>query len=166
MTDGGRDRVSGADLERAGTGFLARWAVVVETEASPSDIGADGRPLQETVLRWFEEARQVYLEGCPALREEIRCHHVRLLVDDVRIVPTGPIEPRQTILIAVTVTELRRSSFDMALRLRSLGDTGMIVAGGSCVLVIVDPKCHTPLTLSDGVRHDVLALESEASDYC
>jgi acyl-CoA thioesterase FadM len=159
------DRSEGSAPE-PGAGFLARWAVVVETEASPSDIDPDGCPRQEAVHRWFAEARAAYLDRCLHLSEEVRRGRVRVRVDALRMVPTGGIEPSQTILVAVTVTELRDTSFDMALRVRSLGDRGSVVANGSCTLVLEGPKRGAALTLPDAVCRDLLTLESGASDYC
>ena len=162
-TGGERAEVSGLE---PGAGFLTRWAVVVETEASPSDIGADGCPRQEAVQRWFAAARTAYLDRCLSLSEEIRNGRVRVRIAALRVVLTGRIEQRQTILVAVSVTELRDTSFDMALRIRSLGDRGSIVANGSCTLVLAEPRRGTVMTLPADVCRDVLALQSNASDYC
>jgi acyl-CoA thioesterase FadM len=165
MTTSGGGGVSRSDHEPA-EGFLARWAVVVEMEASSNDIDAAGRPRHETVERWFEGARRSYLDRCLALREEVRSGRADVRVDDLRIACTGPIESGQPVLVAVTVTELRPTSFDMALRVRGLGGPGTIVASGRCTFVLAEPGSDAALTLPDGVRHEVLALESDASDYC
>jgi acyl-CoA thioesterase FadM len=147
-------------------GILTRWAVVREGTVHASEVRRDGRPTDEAVRRWFADAREFYLDRCRKLGEESRAGRVRLSETAVDVPPGPPLIAGETLLVAVSVTELRPSSFDMAFRVRGLSAGGSVVATGRCTVELVDEDGHRPALISPSVRQDILAMEAAATDYC
>lgn len=148
-----------------GTDILGRWGAVLETAVSPADLRPDGRPTDETLQRWFDEARRTYVERCLALSETIRDGRIDLVTSAFRNGPPAPLRPGAAVRIGVSATELRPSSFDMALRIRILGD-GSVVADGRCTIALADASTGALLPVPAQVRRDLIALEQGASDFC
>lgn len=146
--------------------ILTRWAVAWETAVSADAIGADGRLSAPVLRRLFADGRRAYFERCPSLREELHGDRIRLQEEALRVDPTEPLGSVRSVLVAVSVTELRPTSFDMALRVRSLGDDGSLVANGRCTLVFMDATAGTPVRMTEAVRRDIIAVEAGASSYC
>ena len=148
------------------TEILTRWAVARETDVAPEDLGQDGWPIRGALERWFGEARRDYLDRCAALSGHLRGEGVRLEESIERLDAMGSLSAGALVLVAVSVTELRPRSFDMALRIRGLGDDGSVAGIGSCRLALLDTASGSRITLPEAVRREILALESAAQHYC
>ena len=93
---------------------LTTWGVVLDVN------GTDDAGHLESIGGWFAEARAAFFARCPRLAELLRSEDAILVViaEDV-----GPIAfpTNAGALIGVSVVEIRRTSFDMAVRIRPAG---------------------------------------------
>ena len=143
--------------------ILTRWAVVKEHAVSMGDVGA-GRLREEVLLGWFADARSAYFELSPGLTAETRARRIRILGMRLRMGSSGSIEPGRAVWVAVSVTELRPSSFDMAFRVRELGGDGAILAQGGCSVEIAESDGST-MKVPEAIRQEILAIEANSASY-
>ncbi len=146
--------------------ILTRWALVRETAVSAGDIGPRGRLSDDAVLRWFADGRSAYFDRCANLRKELRSGRIRIQTAAVRVGPPPAFQQDSSALVAVSVIELRPTSFDMALRVRGLDADDSAVVDGRCTVMLADAATGASLEIPEVVRREVIALEQGATDYC
>ncbi len=147
-------------------GILSRWAVTRETTASADEIGVDGHPTEEALLRWFAAGRITYLDRCWSLGTGAAEGRVAPQATQLRVRVTGILRADDPILIAVSAPEVRPSSFDMTFRVRGLGNDGSVIADGRCTMVLVDPATGESRPVPASLRRDLIDIEAAATDYC
>ncbi len=146
--------------------MLTRWAVTRETTASADEIGVDGRPTDEALLRWFAAGRITYLDRCWSLGTGSGEARVAPQATDIRMRVAGTLRAGDPILVAVAAPEIRPSSFDMTFRVRTLGDDGSVIVDGRCTMVLFDPATGESRPVPATLRRDLLDIEAAATDYC
>ncbi len=140
---------------------LTTWGVVLEIDGD----GGRASPI-ERASAWFETAREEYFERCPRLAALLRAESAVLMVsaEQVEALPGG--DGRSPIRLAASVTEVRPSSFDMALRIRPTTDDDVAPANGRCTVTIVRAATAKPIPIPPEVRDEFIAIQLAARDYC
>ncbi|MGZ6557485.1 MAG: hypothetical protein ACXVEY_11655 [Actinomycetota bacterium] len=157
----------GADRDRnVARTVLTRWAIAWETRLSPRDIASDARLTHGTLVRLAAYARRKYLQDCPSLQREIREGLLRLRTTGVRGAGShGNFVAGEVVGVAASITELRPSSFELALRISGLSRGDPPVANVRCSVSLTDPTTGTARIISDAIRQEIIAREREASLY-
>jgi acyl-CoA thioester hydrolase len=139
---------------------LAVWPVTIELPVQWGEMDAFGHVNNVTYLRWFESARIAYFE-----RADIMAQMPRV----------GPIMARQSInyrlplhypdrlLVSCSVTSIGKSSFQLAMQLRSTAHDGAIAADGDAVIVMFDYEAKKKAAVSGGLRASIEGLQASAS---
>jgi acyl-CoA thioester hydrolase len=135
------------------------FPVTIELPVQWGEMDAFGHVNNVTYLRWFESARIAYFE-----RSKIMAAMPRV----------GPIMARQSInyrlplhypdqlLVSCGVTSIGRSSFQLAMRLRSRAHGRAIAAEGDAVIVMFDYEAKKAAQVSDALRASIEALQASA----
>jgi acyl-CoA thioesterase FadM len=147
------------------TGMLTPWAIVEEVAITPDDLGPDGRPNEGALLRWLSSGWSAYLNRCTALHDEVRDGRIRLSIGALRLSHCRQVGPATGALIATGLTEMRPSSLDMALRIRTLGSGDDPIADGRFSVEFRDGY-NVRLGIPPEIRRALLAVEAAASHYC
>ena len=145
--------------------MLSRWAVLCEIPLRADDIDAEGRPEEAAIARWLDAARDRYVRRCDALSAAVCSDSVGLLSTRRNARVIGTISGEE-ILVAVSVTEVRPTSFDMAFRLRSCGKDGRVVLDTKMTCVLTAGASRDALPISPEIRAGLIAVEKEACAYC
>lgn len=135
--------------------------MAIEIEVRPEHVSPDGRVSRETLCAWFEQARAAYFELCSVLAEG----KALPVVTATEMTPSQPVGSPNTVVVAVSATELRDTSFEMRSRIRNLSSGGEIVASGRCSLALTDPATGERVALSPELRRELIALETSARHY-
>jgi hypothetical protein len=142
---------------------LTSWGVVLDQDGI-----LDGDP-SDPAHAWLSCAREAYVARCPRLvaflREEaavLRTTAEQLDPLEALAIAPGPSRVR----IAASVVEVRRSSFDLAVRVRPVGDRAGEPADGRCTIVIELRASGERLAIPRGVRDEMVAIQLAARDLC
>lgn len=157
---------SGRSREDDRGDIITRWPVVRETAVVPEDLGLESRPNDAALQRWFDGALGAYLERCASLRASLESGAMRLVTSRPSFDRLAPLSPGDTVLVAVSVTELRSSSFDVAMRIRHAAEGGSGAMNGRCRVALVDIATGTAVVFPGAMRAELMAVEAGASDYC
>jgi hypothetical protein len=139
-------------------GFATRWPVLQRHAVADADLDDDGALRQDVAERWVAEACAEYLGRCAALppRAAVRQHAAP--------VPAGRLTGRPaTVAVTARATEVRPSSFTLAVRVRATGGgDDDRVAGTTCLVWLEDPATGEPVDLGEAVLDDLVALDRAA----
>jgi hypothetical protein len=141
---------------------LTTWAVVFE-----EDTAASAGP---TALRaWTGRALELYVETCPALAVLLRTEDAVLATTGERLEGIADAvaarEPRR-VRIAVSVVEVQPTSFDLAVRLRTLDGQAGAPADGRCTIVVERAGTGERVPIPREVRDAMVAIALAARDLC
>src|SRR5437763_307997 len=131
--------------------IVSRWVIRQEHTVGPDDREVDGFLRGDVVERWISDACTAYLERClvlQTLREQSGLEYrarPRAVADSTRL---G--QPAAVIVTAGT-TEVRPTSFTIALRLRPTTGTGDVV-NALWVMGLEDAETGEMCELGDDVR--------------
>jgi acyl-CoA thioesterase FadM len=146
--------------------ILTRWPVVLEVAVLADDVGTDGRPRNDALVRWFALAWEEYLQRCPRLRDQLSRGGKRLSVGALRVSSVRAVQVAETLRIAIATTELWPTAFEIAYRVRVLSRDAGPVANGRCSVSFVSVADGSPAAVPDDVRSELIGLESTAFEYC
>jgi hypothetical protein len=147
---------------------LTGWGLVLRWERAQA---GDARSLI-TIDRVFAHARTAYLDRCPMLAAFLgeEAAEVRVATD-----PTGTVTPDAVLesdgaLVGVSVVEVRRSSFDIAGRIRPThdgeGEGSAEPVNLRRTMVVERTATGERLTIPREVRNEFIALQLAARDLC
>ncbi len=154
--------VSLAARDHAGVSgdIVARWPVVLERAVAPDQLGAGSCPSDAALLGWCDDALGAYLDRCASLRAEQASGGTRVVTSAPSFDRSSALGPGTTVLIGVSVTELRASSLDLAIRIRGVAEDGRpVVINGRVVVAIVDAATGSAVAFPDSLRAEVVAGE-------
>jgi acyl-CoA thioesterase FadM len=146
--------------------ILTRWPAVVDVRIAARDLGPDGRPSDDALGRWFAAAQTAFLQRCPTLRAQLSRRGRALSVGGLRVTTRRSVRIGQTVRIAIAATELRSTSFEMALRVRALGEDGGPVADGRCSIGWTERADGRPAPIPDEITSELIELAATATEYC
>ncbi len=172
--------------------MVTRWGLVFQLDAAPADAPradvtradvtradvtrADDLASLVTTEHLFERARRAYLERCPVLGGFLRSESAVVRVAEGPVAATSNRERSMArALLAVSVVEVRPSSFDMAVRIRPVDpDPGGQAAGGPAgdpvdgrwTLVLERIATGERLPVPREVRDELIAIQLAARDCC
>lgn len=144
--------------------MLSRWPVVQEILLGKGDVAADGSLDPRMVDRWLDIARDAYIRECRPLSSAVASgiFTLRSIGDRRRVSATFE---GDAVLVAASVTEVRQSSFDMAVRVRSCAD-GDVVLDSVITFGLAKPMGNETLAIPPDVHAALIAMEKSAREYC
>ena len=143
--------------------FASRWVVFREFAVGPDDFDSDGVVRAATVERWMDETRAAYLERCVVLRElqERSGLELRARVHQAPA-PERFGQPTE-LIVGAGATEIRPTSFTIALRLRPTGGDVDAAVNAAYEVSLEDPQTGEARELGTDIRDELIALEHAAS---
>jgi len=150
---------------RVSAEVVTTWGVVLDLDEDAADPTLDAMSLRRQAACWFEAARRAYFDRCPRLATLLREQVAGLAVSAEQIgpLPSGPY--RGGVMVAVSVAEVRTSSFDMALRIRLTADHDAPPASGRCTVALVRDADGAVVRIPREIRDEFIALELGASAW-
>jgi acyl-CoA thioesterase FadM len=141
---------------------LTTWGVVLHVEVD--GVASGERP--EPAARWFAEARRAYFERCPRLEAFLHAEEAELRLTAEQVGQAAGPSCAGSLRIGVSVIEVRPSSFDMAVRVRTVGDEAGRLVDGRCTFVV--ERCATAerIPIPREVRDEFSALQLAARELC
>jgi hypothetical protein len=119
-----------ATIPRMVADVLTTWGVVLELEGKAAEVDPD------STSRWLAESRDAYFMLCPRLAAFLQDEKAELQLTDEYVDPLDDTSSTGGLKIGASVIEVRPSSFEMAIRVRRLGDDPAPPANGRCTLVV------------------------------
>lgn len=144
------------------SGFAARWPVKQVYPVTAADLDAGGVVRDEAVERWAASTCAVYLDRCTVLqvRREREGLHLRQRTDKL---PPGELLGRpESVVVTASVTEVRPSSFTVAMRLCPRGGDQDNAVHASCLVRLEDATTGLVSHLGDEIRDELIAIERSA----
>jgi len=145
--------------------ILTTWGVVLDLAEDAAHPSSDALSLRRQGAAWFEAARRSYFDRCPRLASLLREQGARLAVSAEQIDNLGAGPYPGGVTVAVSVTEIRASSFDMALRIRTARDDDAPPASGGCTVALVRDADGTVIPVPREIRDELIALQLGASAW-
>jgi len=145
--------------------IVTTWGVVLDLAEDTAHPSPDAMSLPRQAASWFEAARRSYVDRCPRLASLLREQGARLAVSAEQISDLGAGPYRGGVTVAISVTEIRASSFDMALRIRSARDDGARPASGRCTVALVRDADGAVIPIPREIRDEFIALQLGASAW-
>ena len=139
---------------------LTAWGVVLELDCGVDDE----RP--QSVGRWFAQGRDAFFELCPRLAAFLRTENAALRVIAEQVGPITASCCAGSLMVGVSVTEVRPSSFDMAVRIRPTGEEASRPANGRCTMVIQRCATGERISIPRHVRDEFIAIQLAAREFC
>ena len=138
--------------------MLTTWGVLL-------DLGVIvGEGPDATARRAFAAGRDAYLARCPVLAGVLQRETATLVVTTERIDPIEVPPGADGLEVAVSVVEIRPSSFEKAVRIRAArGDR--TPADGRCTVAIERVATGERLPIPTEVRDEFIAIQLAARDY-
>jgi acyl-CoA thioesterase FadM len=141
--------------------MLTTWGVALDLEATALDAGDPVATAQAA----FAAGRAAYLARCPVLAETLRGEAADLRVTTERIDPL-PLPSDGTVRVAVSVTEVRSTSFEFATRIRVVAtDHPDDPIDGRCTVVIERRATGERLEVPRAVRDEFVAIQLAAREF-
>jgi acyl-CoA thioesterase FadM len=138
--------------------LLTTWGVVL-------DLGVIvGEEPDATAWRAFAAGREAYLARCPVLAGVLQREAATLVVTTERIDPIEVSPGADGLEVAVSVVEIRLSSFEMAVRVRAAGGDGA-PTDGRCTMAIERRDAGERIAIPTEVRDEFIAIQLAARDY-
>ena len=145
--------------------MVSKWVVLRDHVVDADDVDADGHVLDEILARWVDEACAAYLDQCRVLGE-MRDREGLVLRSRVGSWPPGARLGRPTsVAVSAGAREVRRSSFTIAVRLRTSGGETDVTLNVASVVSLQDPVTGDARELGDAVRDELIALEQAAAHF-
>jgi acyl-CoA thioesterase FadM len=142
---------------------LTTWGVVLDVEdEDEGEPAVDEAALHRRAAAWFETGRRAYFDRCPRLHAVLDEEDAVLAISGERIDPLLPTPRGGGVRIAVSVTEVRPSSFDMALRIRRSTSAETSPANGRCTVTIERRATGEPILVPRDVRDEMIAIQRGA----
>lgn len=143
---------------------ISRWVVALADDLAAADFDSAGQLTDGALERRMLQLRQAYVEQCPTLSKALDDGSLRM-VSVLAHRSNARFDPDSGILGAATVTEIRPSSIDLAVRIRSLGDDASAYVDAIFALRLQDAAGRaTPVP--DWLRRELIAAEATAREYC
>ena len=150
---------------RSMASMVSKWVVLRDHVVDADDVDADGHVLDEILARWVDEACAAYLDQCRVLGE-MRDREGLVLRSRVGSWPPGARLGRPTsVAVSAGAREVRRSSFTIAVRLRTSGGETDVTVNVASVVSLQDPVTRDARELGDDVRDELIALEQAAAHF-
>lgn len=139
--------------------MLTTWGVLLDL-----DLIAGEEP-DETARRAFAAGRDAYLVRCPILAEVVRREAATLRVTAERVEPVAALPGSEGLHVAVSVVEIRPTSFEMAVRIRVAAEADPGPANGRCTIAIERDATGERVPIPNEVRDEFIAIQLAARDY-
>ena len=139
--------------------MLTTWGVVLELPGIDDEWPA-------LAARWFAQGRGAYFERCPQLAAFLRAEEADLRVTAERVGPLADASCPGGMRAGVSVVEVRRSSFDMAVRFRATGDGAGRPVNGRCTIVVERCATGERIPVPREVRDEFIAIQLAARELC
>ena len=143
-------------------GILSKWLVLTEHPVTPADRTDDGVVSDDALQRWVEEARSAYLDQCKVLNGRT---DGALRLRDSSPVRAAYLGSAEMIIMTATVTEVRPSSFTLAVRARPVGGDRETPINVTCTARLENERTGEVVELGREVRDELIALEHSATNY-
>jgi acyl-CoA thioesterase FadM len=143
--------------------FASRWVVLREFAVGADDLDSDGGVRAAAVERWMDETRAAYLERCVVLRELQERSGLELRARVHQAPAPERFGQPSEVIVGAGATEIRPTSFTIALRLRPTGGDGDAAINAAYEVSLEDPETGEPCKLGTDVRDELIALEHAAS---
>lgn len=137
--------------------MLTTWGVVLDIDM------VDGEAPDALARRAFAVGREAYLARCPVLAGVVAREAAMLVVTTERIDPIAVPRGADGLEVAVSVVEIRPSSFEMAVRIRVASGDGT-AADGRCT-VAIERSTGERLPIPTEVRDEFIAIQLAARDF-
>ncbi len=139
-------------------GIVSRWPVRQEQRVTTDDLGDDVVVSDEAVEHWVAAACLAYLDRCPELEEARASSGLELKCQSVDV-PRGARLGRPTaVVVTAGATEIRPSSFTIAVRLRPVGGEGTDALNATCSVRLEDPTTGQAAAISNEIHDELIAL--------
>jgi hypothetical protein len=139
--------------------MLTTWGVLLDL-----DLIAEEDPA-ETARRAFAAGRDAYLARCPILAGVVRREAATLRVTAEHLEPIATTPGSDGLQVAVSVVEIRPTSFEMAVRIRVAADEVGPPVNGRCTIAIERDATGERLPIPNEVRDEFIAIQLAARDY-
>jgi acyl-CoA thioesterase FadM len=139
---------------------LTTWGVVLELEGKIAELQPD------STSRWFAESRDAFFKLCPRLAAFLQAEKTELQLTDEHVEPLDNTSGTGGLKIGASVIEVRPSSFEMAVRIRPLGDHPAPPANGRSTLVFRRRSTGERLPIPGEVRDEFVAIQLAARQIC
>lgn len=141
---------------------LTTWGVVLEIEPEEHDGADEGRGADDA----FRLGRAAYLQRCPRLAAFLVAESATLILTDDPF-ETSPIGAlgRVALMVGVSVVEVRRTSFEMAVRIRPAGADDGPPLNGRCTIAIERHGTGERIPIPTDVRDEFIAIQLGARDF-
>lgn len=146
------------------TGFVSKWVVLHEHTVGQEDVDADGDVRDDVVARWVDEACRAYLEQCHTLAAAANRDALAVRSRVGALPPGAHLGRPEAVAVSASAREVRPTSFTMAVRLRTGGESDVAV-NTSCVVTLEDPDTGTACELGRDVRDELIELEHAAGHF-
>jgi acyl-CoA thioester hydrolase len=140
---------------------LGRWPVTVELPVQWGEMDAFGHVNNVVYLRWFESARIAYFERAGVMLEMPGVGPILARQEiDYRL----PLQYPDRLLVSATVSKFGKTSFTMALRMRSHRHDRSIAAESVAVIVMLDYRKGAKVAVPEELKKRIESLEATAPD--
>ena len=136
------------------------WGLVLEVEA------ADGPDGGEPASVLFARGRDALLARCVRLAELLRAEVAEVRVEREKVDPMPVASAGAGARVGVSVVEVRPTSFDMAVRIRPLGEDRGAPAHGRCTIVLARSATGERIPIPRDVRDEFVAIQLSARELC
>lgn len=143
-------------------GILSKWLVLTEHPVTPADRTDDGVVSDDALQRWVEEARSAYLDHCKVLNGRT---DGALRLRDASPVRAAYLGSAEMVIVSATVTEVRPTSFTLAVRARPVGGDREMPVNVTCTASLEDEETGEIVELGREIRDELIALEHSARNY-
>jgi acyl-CoA thioesterase FadM len=146
------------------TGFVSKWVVRQEHNVEAADLDADGDVRDDVMARWVDEACGAYLEQCHTLAAAANQEGLAVRARVGALPPGAHLGHAEAVAVSASAREVRRSTFTIAVRLRSGGENDVAV-NTSCVVSLEEECTGAVRDLGTDVRDELIALEHAAAHF-
>ena len=146
------------------TGFVSKWVVLHAHTVATEDLDADGDVRDAVVARWVDEACRAYLEQCHTLAATANRDGLAVRSRVGTLPPGAHLERPEAVAVSASAREVRRSTFTIAVRLRTGGENDVAV-NTSCVVSLEEQDTGDVRDLGTDVRDELIALEHAAAHF-
>jgi acyl-CoA thioesterase FadM len=143
-------------------GILSKWLVLTEHPVTSADWTEEGVVSDDALQRWVEEARSAYLDHCKVLNGRT---DGALRLRDASPVRAAHLGSAEMVIVSATVTEVRPTSFTLAVRARPVGGDREMPVSITCTARLEDEETGEIVELGREIRDELIALEHSATNY-
>lgn len=141
--------------------MLTTWGVAIDLEVTT----LDARDPDAAAQAAFAAGRAEYLDRCPVLAATLRVEDADLRVTAERLDPLQ-LPSHGTVRVAVSVIEVRPSSFEFATRIRvDAADHPDDPVEGRCTVVIERRATGERLEIPRAIRDEFVAIQLAAREF-